>query len=257
MPWNPAQYAKFSKERAEPFAHLCALVRFSPAMRMVDLGCGTGELTVELAKQSPGARAVGVDQSPEMIARARQHETPAVRFLLGDLERIGEPGAYDLVFSHAALHWVEAHPQLVPALFALARPGGGQIAWQIPANHNHPAHRLISERLIREEPFERALAGFVRRTPVLEVDAYASLLQACGAHDIVAMERVYGHELASVEAVVEWTRATTLLPYLERLPLELHEPFLDRYRALLRQELGQPSPFYYTFRRILLCAVRG
>jgi trans-aconitate 2-methyltransferase len=256
MPWSPAQYAKFSKERAEPFVHLCALVRFAPNMHIVDLGCGTGELTVQLAAQSAGASAVGVDQSPEMIARARPRETAAVRFLLGALERFGELDAYDLVFSHAALHWVEDHRALVPALFALARRAGGQIAWQLPANHNHPAHRIITERLIHEEPFEQALGGFVRHTPVLGIDAYASLLHGCGARDIAAIERVYGHELESVEAVAEWTRATTLLPYLERMPEPLHEPFVDRYRALLRQELGQARPFFYTFRRILLHAVR-
>jgi trans-aconitate 2-methyltransferase len=63
--------------------------------------------------------------------------------------------------------------------------------------------------------------------------------------------------LPDASSIADWTRATTLLPYFERLPADLHEPFLDRYRQALRETLGGARPFFYTFRRILLHAERA
>ncbi len=256
MRWDPTQYHRFATERAQPFHDLMSLVLFSPRMRILDLGCGSGELTARLRDASSGSIVEGVDSSPAMIARARRQEDGQLRFVLGDLAAYGEPGSYDLVFSNAALHWVEDHASLVDKLLRLVRPGG-QIAWQIPSNHHHPAHALIASELVTQEPYRSMLGGYVRRTSVLELDEYARLLFAQGARDIVAMERAYVHELESVAQVVDWTRATTLLPYLERLPGASHEEFLGRYRDLLMARWGKQRPYGYTFRRILLRARAG
>lgn len=253
MPWNPTQYEKFAAERAQPFHDLMSLVEFVPGIRVVDLGCGTGDLTRLLQAAAEGLTVEGVDSSSTMIARARANERDGIRFVLGDLATYGEAGEYDLVFSNAALHWVEGHVELVPRLLRLARPGG-QIAWQIPSNHRHPAHALIGDQLVLSEPYRTMLGGYVRRPTVLEADEYARLLYASGAREIVAMERVYIHELASVSQVVEWTRGTTLLPYLERLPAGEQEGFLAKYRELLERRWGKEHPYAYTFRRILLRA---
>ena len=253
MPWDPTQYEKFAAQRAQPFHDLMSLVDFEPGMRIVDLGCGTGELTALLRDRSRGSAVVGVDSSPAMIERARRREGEDLRCALADLGSYGEPGSYDLVFSNAALHWLDDHATLVGKLMRLARPGG-QIAWQLPSNHRHPAHALITTELVSREPFRTMLGGFVRRSPVLEVDEYARVLYAQGAEGIVAMERVYLHELESVSEVVQWTRATTLLPYLERLPAAAQEEFLGRYDELLTQRWGEQRPYGYTFRRILLRA---
>jgi len=255
MHWDPKQYEKFAAQRAQPFYDLLSLVRFTPGMRIIDLGCGTGALTMLLRDASPGASIVGVDASPEMLAHAVR-DVAGVRFVQADLRGFGEEGAYDLVLSNAALHWLDDHANLVPRLMRLARPGG-QIAWQIPSNHVHPAHVLIHEELVAEEPYRSMLGGWKRPTTVLPVDEYARLLHRCGAKDIVAFEKVYVHELDSVSSVVDWTRATTLLPYWERMPAAWHERFLGRYRELLVERWGGERPYCYTFRRILLHAHVG
>lgn len=253
MLWSPSQYEKFGDERAQPFHDLMAMVRFEPGMRIVDLGCGTGKLTALLHAASPGSVGEGVDSSPAMIERARELGGGGVTFVLGDLAHYGEPGAYDLVFSNAALHWLDDHPRLVGDLAKLAKRGG-QIAWQVPSNHRHPAHELIHRVLVAEEPYRTMLGGYVRQATVLEVDEYARALYGIGAKQIEAMERVYVHELQSVAQVAEWTKATTLLPYLERLPDAVHGAFLERYRELLEERWGGGRPYGYTFRRILLHA---
>ncbi len=251
MAWDPNQYQKFKEERSAPFVDLLALIEMRPGMAVVDLGCGTGELTRRLADLLPESRVLGIDNSPQMLERARTQARPGLTFAIGDIADLD--GEWDLVFSHAAIHWLEDHGELVPRLFSYLRPDG-QMAVQLPSNHRHPAHTLIIDTA-REEPFRTALGGWVRQSPVLEIDRYAELLYQCGAERITVYEKVYPHLLADANALAEWTSGTTLVPYFERLPRELHDPFLDSYRQKLAA-IWPRGPVFYTFRRILMAATR-
>jgi trans-aconitate 2-methyltransferase len=252
MPWNPAQYHKFARERFAPFDDLLALIHRRDGLRVVDLGCGTGELTRRLADALPNSEVLGIDTSEEMLERARTHERPGLRFERGSIETAD--GEWDLVFSNAALQWVKDHRSLLPQILSLVTPGG-QLAVQVPSNHAHPSHTAIAA-LAGEEPFKRALHGWTRRSPVLGIEVYAELLYTFGATDIVVFEKVYPHVLENADAIVEWMRGTALVPLLERLPPELHEAFLERYRQRLR-ERRPSSPVFFAFRRILISATRS
>jgi trans-aconitate 2-methyltransferase len=251
MPWDPDQYRKFKEARFVPFEDLFSLIKIREGLSVVDLGCGTGELTRRLADRLPGATVLGIDSSFTMLAKAEQLSSANLHFTPGSIETVA--GQWDLVFSHAAIHWVEDHPKLIPRLFSLVRPGG-QLAVQLPSNHNHPAHMAIIETA-REEPFTNALKGWYRIAPVLEIDAYAELLHQSGGSEITVIEKVYPVIMPDSDAVAEWTSGTTLVPYFERLPRELHELFLDRYREKLHG-LWPTVSVYYTFRRILFVANR-
>ena len=95
----------------------------------------------------------------------------------------------------------------------------------------------------------------MRAVPVLPVDAYAELLYAHGGTDLTVFEKVYPHVLADADALAEWTSGTALVPYFDRLPPELHDPFMARYRARLAAR-WPGSPVFYGFRRILFAATR-
>jgi trans-aconitate 2-methyltransferase len=249
MPWDPDQYLRFRRERFAPFEDLLALLAVRPNLHVLDLGCGTGELTARLAAALPGSDVTGLDSSPAMLERARALARAGLRFELGRVEEAS--GRYDLVFSNAAIHWVEDHRALIPRLFALLNPGG-QLLVQLPSNNEHPAHRAILE-IAGREPFLTALGGFTRRSPVLSLPEYAELLYACGGTDLVVFEKVYPHLLPDSDAVAEWTSGTTLLPYFERLQPPGRQAFLAAYRSRLR-EIWPKAPVFYGFRRILFSA---
>lgn len=249
MPWDPACCGRFRDERLAPFHDLVVLVEPRAGMRVVDLGCGTGEPTARLAAMLPGSDVLGIDASPEMLAQAMPLERPGLRFRHGRIEDV--QGEWDLVFSHAALQWLDGHDALLPKLLALLRPGG-RIAVQVPSNHSHPTHLLIAETAAKA-PFAAALDGWTRRSPVLPIDAYATLLASAGASDISVCERVYLHTLDGADALVAWVRGTALVPYLERLPERLRGDFLDRYAARVRAAFPG-SPVLYPFRRTLFAA---
>ena len=251
MAWDPTQYLKFQAERFAPFADLMQLVRVRPGLHVVDLGCGTGELTAQLAEALPGSSVLGLDSSPRMLERAQQFERAGLHFEKGDLRDLG--GRWDLVFSHAAIQWADDHEALIPAIWSRLAPGG-QLAVQIPANHDHFTHVTIAE-LASEAPFADALGGWTRESPVLPVERYAEILHACGAEEISAILKVYPHLLADADALLEWTKGTTMVPYLERLPAELHDEFLRRYRDRLRARFPE-RPVFYGFKRILFAGSR-
>ena len=251
MAWNPEQYHKFKADRLAPFTDLLGLIKISSGLSVLDLGCGTGELAATLAEKLPDSRVTGVDSSPQMLAKAKEFCSGNVDFRLGDVASL--QGEWDLLFSHAVLHWIDRHETLIPSLWGHIRPGG-QLAVQIPSNHRHPSHTCIIAAA-SEEPFKTALSGWGRHSPVLEIDQYAQLLHSCGAIDFTVMEKVYPTCLPEAAAIVEWTRGTTLVPYFERLPQELHEAFLRRYRELLTEALPT-GPILFTFRRILFAAVK-
>lgn len=114
MPWNPEQYHRFQQQRAEPFVDLTALVTQRPNLSVVDLGCGTGELTAQLADMLPGSDVVGLDSSAAMLAKAEQYARPGLRFVQGDIADFATPT--DLIFSTVALHWVGDHHRLIARL---------------------------------------------------------------------------------------------------------------------------------------------
>ena len=251
MPWDPDRYEQFKNERYAPFEDLIRLVTVRDGLRVVDLGCGTGELTRRLADALPGSDVVGIDSSPEMLARAAEVARSGLRFERRTIETVD--GEWDLVFSNAAIQWVDDHPSLVPRLLSLLRPAG-RLVVQVPSNFDHPTHDFIEETA-GEEPFREALDGWVHRWPVLTTEAYAELLYAHGGQEITVFEKVYPHVLEDADALVSWMSGTALVPYFERLPEALHEPFMERYRERLRARWPS-GPVFFGFRRILFAATR-
>jgi trans-aconitate 2-methyltransferase len=251
MPWDPERYEQFAKERYAPFEDLVALIRVRPGLRVIDIGCGTGELTRRLAGHLPESDVLGIDSSPQMLERASELSRPGLRFELGRVEDVA--GEWDLVFSHAVIQWVEDHAALVPRLFSLVA-AGGQIAIQQPSNFDQPSHQLMVE-VSREEPFVSALGEWKRVWPVLGIDAYAQLLFDAGATGMTVFEKVYPHVLPDAGGIVDWMSGTALVPYRERLGDELYARFVEAYRARIRARYPM-QPVFFGFRRTLFSATK-
>ena len=248
MPWNPDKYHQFQTQRSAPFDDLLKLVDIRPGLRVVDLGCGTGELTRRLADSLPSSDVLGLDSSPQMLERAHAHARPGLRFELGNLAELD--GKWDLIISNAALQWSDNHETLIPHLFSHLTPGG-QIAVQVPSNHNSAAHLTIGE-VAGREPFVSVLGGWTRQSPVLPIEAYAELLFREGAQELLVFEKVYPHVLENADAIVEWISGTALVPYFERLN-SLKDDFVNTIRQELH--LAMPGkPVFYPFRRTFFSA---
>jgi trans-aconitate 2-methyltransferase len=160
-----------------------------------------------------------------------------------------------VVFSNAALHWLPDHEGLFGRLAAALNPGG-QLAVQMPANHDHPSH-VVAAKVAGIEPFRTVLGGYRRESPVREPEWYALLLDRLGLVDQHVRLQVYLHHLATRGEVVEWVRGTLLTDYQARMPEDLFEEFLAAYRERLLPELEDTRPYRYPFKRLLLWGRRG
>jgi trans-aconitate 2-methyltransferase len=179
--WDPGQYERFAAERAAPFFDLLGLIEPSDAPRMVDLGCGTGELTAQAHRQLGARETIGIDNSSTMLARANDLHVDGVAFEHGDVTTFTGDGSFDVVLSNAALQWLPDH-RAVLGRWARALRDQGQLAVQLPSNADHCSH-VVAAELANESPFVDAFDGEPPPDPlplVLAPETYAEILEDLG-----------------------------------------------------------------------------
>ncbi len=261
--WEPDLYNRFRRYRAEPFQAILARLQLDPDEDIVDLGCGSGENTVELARRTPRGQALGIDSSPAMIARAdaAKNTLPSelaarIEFKLGDIAAIDLPDRYSLVFSNAALHWIEDHRRALQACYRILRPRG-KLVVQMPANYEETAQVTLTA-LAGESPWRELLGGVkVPSSKVGSPQHYIELLAQLGFAGIDCYYQVFVHPMRGPQDVVEWSRATVLRPFLDALAEDRRDPFVAQWRRRLEQAYGTSGPLDLNFRRIFLWARRG
>lgn len=251
--WDPQRYLTFADERGRPFTDLVARIGAAEPRRVVDLGCGPGNLTGLLADRWPSAEVLGLDSSPEMIAEARAGGVRGVRFEVADLREWEPQQSPDVLVSNATLQWVPGHLELLPALVDRVA-AGGWFAFQVPGNFGEPSHTILHE-LAGEPPFAEHVGG-VARPASHSPDTYleALLRSGCGAD---VWETTYLHLLQGEDPVFRWISGTGARPVLQALPADLRQQFTDAYKRLLRA--AYPPGEHGTvlaFRRIFAVARR-
>jgi SAM-dependent methyltransferase len=121
--WDAAAYAHNARFVADLGAPVLELLAPQPGERILDVGCGDGALTVQIAER--GARVVGVDTAPSLLAAATARGIDARCVDARELPFIGE---FDAVFSNAALHWVPEPARVIDGVYRALRPGGRFVA---------------------------------------------------------------------------------------------------------------------------------
>ncbi len=250
MAWDPSQYLRFAGPRFQPGVDLIRRIPEVEARYVVDLGCGTGDLTALLAARFPSARVVGLDNSPEMLAKARASH-PELSFSEADAETWAPEVTPDVLFSNATLQWVPDHARLLPRLLACVAEDG-VFAVQMPRNFDQPSHTLIRE-VARDLGVLERLS--LRQEPVLPPASYYDLLST-HARSLDIWETEYLHALEGEDPVLEWTKGTALLPVFEALSGQEREAFVSEYRRRLANAYPPRSDgrTLFPFRRVFIVA---
>lgn len=245
--WDPDTYLTFADHRGRPFHDLLARVGAHEPRRVVDLGCGPGNLTVLLARRWPSAELEAFDSSPEMVEQARARGIPA---RVVDARDWTPAPDTDVVVTNAVLQWIPGHPELLRAWLD-ALPAGAWFALQVPGNFDAPSHRVIRE-LAGEPRWRAALDGVLRDGEiVLEPAGYADLMADAG-FEVDAWETTYLQCLVGADPVLEWVTGTALRP----VRAALGEPEWAEFRAELAPRLREAYPArpdgttWFPFRRI-------
>lgn len=228
--WDPTKYLQFSGERLRPALALLAQVPLVSPKRVVDLGCGPGNVTAILWSRFSGAEVTGVDSSAEMLERARR-DVQGCRFQRADIAGWTPLRPVDLIYSNAALQWLPNHRTLFPRLIACLAPGGF-FAVQMPAMHDAP-FRILQYEAAGNGPWAGHLAGVRSAEPILEPGEYWDLLRPITA-SLDLWDTTYMHALQGDDAVVQWAIGTSLRPFLDAIPDDMRDDFLRAYADAIR-----------------------
>jgi trans-aconitate 2-methyltransferase len=235
--WSAADYASNSSVQQTWARELIARLKLRGDERILDVGCGDGKITAEIARAVPRGAAVGVDASPEMIGFANRtfpaSKIPNLEFHVMDARKILFVRKFDLVFSNAALHWVDDHQAILRGAASVLRPGGRLV---ISCGGKGNAHDVFlalrpEMRLKRWRQFFRKMeAPYFFHSP----EEYKKWLPRFGFKTRSIKLAPKDATYPGAEGFATWLR-TTWLPYVQRVPEDVREEFIaavvERYVA--------------------------
>lgn len=197
--WNSIQYLKFKNERTQPAKDLAMRISNNPKT-VVDIGCGPGNSTKVLRDFFPNADIIGIDNSPNMIKKAKA-EYSNIDFRLCDA--LSLKGRYDLLFSNACLQWLPNHDMIIPFLIDKLNDGG-ILAVQVPMNNDEPLFHLIQE--VAAEPRWSLSDIQLQPNETLTPLEYYNILSNCSS--VFDMWEVkYYHTIPDHKALIDWVKA--------------------------------------------------
>lgn len=252
MVWNPDQYHLYNDHRLRPALDLLSQVGLASPAVIYDLGCGPGNVTALLSKRWGEAIITGLDSSETMLKRARK-EHPSIEWKLGSVGDFSPASKGNLIFSNAALHWLDNHEILFPKLLNELKPGG-VLAVQMPNNFNAPSHQTLYE-LAQTDSWIGKLSHLVRPAPVHNINWYFDLLSPL-VDRLNLWETKYFQVLQGKNAVLEWTRSTALRPFLEALERKDAKIFEQEYADRLMEAYPRrkDGSTLYPFSRLFIVA---
>jgi trans-aconitate 2-methyltransferase len=252
MTWNPNQYLKFEDHRTRPAVDLIQQIPIEQPQTVVDLGCGTGNITKLLRERWPQAQITGVDNSPQMLAKA-QGAAPEITWETGDVATWNPSQKVDVIFSNATFNWLPDHDTLLPQIMQHLTPGG-VLAIQVPRNYEAPSHALMQE-IAQSGPWTTTLKPLIKAPSVQAPENYYKILSP-HAKTLKIWESTYLQALDGVNPVAEFTKGTALKPFLDALDEPLKGQFEAEYRRRVLQAYP-PQPdgkTLFPFKRLFIVA---
>jgi trans-aconitate 2-methyltransferase len=226
--WDAEEYRTSSSNQKKWALELLAKLDLKGSERVLDIGCGDGEITAAIARRVPGGSAVGIDSSRDMVDLASKNyppdRCPNISFILQDAREIDFDEEFDAVFSNACLHWVIDHQPVLTGIGRCLKPRGRMLL-QMGGKGNAATVLKAIDAVLKMSRWARYFDGFAFPYAFYGPEEYRSWMEALGFHvnraELLPKDMV--HEGA--DAFAAWLR-TTWLPYTQRVPESLREEFI-------------------------------
>jgi len=226
--WNPSDYAANSAAQLTWARELIVKLKLRGDERILDVGCGDGKITAELARALPNGMIVGLDGSMEMLRFASEHFPPEkfsnLEFIQMDARQIHLAAAFDIVFSNATLHWVDDHPAFLRGATACLKPSGRLIiscGGQGNAQDVFIALRATLRTKRWRNYFRKLQPPYFFHRP----EDYEKWLPRFGFKPTLVRLANKEVQFDGRDGLAAWIR-TTWLPYTQRVPTAQREGFI-------------------------------
>lgn len=252
--WDAKDYAANSTNQFSWAQELIAKLGLAGCEAVLDVGCGDGRITSEIACSVPDGVVVGIDSSPTMISLANNMfpsgQYPNLSFRLMDARQLAFNGEFDVAFSNAALHWV-INQESVLAGVCRSLKRGGRLLFQMGGKGNAAAMLEVVEDLITQEQYRGYFTGFYFPYAFFAPEEYSRLLIQAGLKPVRVELISKDMKFQDAEGLTGWIR-TTWLPYTQRIPEKFRDHFIKEITGnyLKRHPKGSDGAIHMEMKRL-------
>ena len=244
------KYSEASAHQKEWGSRLIEELDLRGNERILDLGCGDGELTASLARLVPSGKVVGIDASSGMVDEALKKQAGNLHFFLMDINQINFTGEFDLIFSNATLHWVLDHKRL---LFNLKRAlrVNGVLRLNFGGDGNCANFMRVINEAMRHGKYAQYFDGFVWPWYMPSVEEYRSLMEQASFQEVHVWDENADRFFPDSKALVKWIDQPSIVPFLASVGEEDSTGFREFVISRMLEETTQADGrCFETFRRI-------
>lgn len=250
------KYKKASKHQKEWGSRLLAELSLDGNEEILDLGCGDGGLTEQLAQLVPNGKVLGIDASMGMITTAKKRIKPNLRFMQMDINAIDFHSMFDVIFSNATLHWIKDHEGLLQKA-SRALKENGVLLWDFAGDGNCSNFFEVIREKIQSEKYRQYFSDFEWPWYMPTKDEYEKIIAASGYSTYTIDEVNKDRFLSNVDEMIKWIDQPSIVPFISIIPEEMKMEFRDDVIKSMSAKTLQPDgTCFETFRRIQIKARR-
>lgn len=248
------QYEKSSAHQKEWGSTIIAELHLRGNERVLDLGCGDGTLTAQLADLLPQGEVVGIDASQGMIDVASEKKRMNLSFLLKDINRLDFEGEFDLIFSNAALHWIKDHSLLLRNARRALREGG-VIRFNFAGDGNCSSFFKVVREIMSQDEFCGYFQKFEWPWYMPSITEYESTVEQSGLRHTKVWGENADRYFQDKDTMVKWVDQPSLVPFVSVVANVDKSNFRDHVvRRMIEETMQEDGRCFETFRRINVVA---
>ena len=231
--WDAAAYDRVSAPQQRWAAEQLDRLSLRGDEVVLDAGCGSGRVTLELVARVPRGAVYAVDAAPSMVEHARRALGDRATVMCQDLVELTLPAPVDVIFSNATFHWIADHDALFAALHRNLKPGGRLLA-QCGGHGNIEAFRRLADEVAAEPPFAEHFVDWHGPWNYATAEETAQRLRAAGFADVETWLQARPTELEEPRSFIA---TVCLVRHLDQLPAGMRDPFVDEVLGRLQRPI--------------------
>ncbi len=248
------KYAAGSAHQKEWGKRIITELSFRGNESILDLGCGDGFLTKELARMVPHGRVMGIDASENMIKKARELLGDNLSFAQMNINNLGFKDEFDLIFSNATLHWIKNHESLLSNCYR-ALKHGGIIRFNFAGNGNCSNFNSVVREALALPGYAAYFEGFEWPWNMPDLENYGRLVKHSRFAQVKVWEENADRYFECPEDMIKWIDQPSLVPFLKMIPEKERQAFRNLVVGQMLDRTRQPDDrCFETFRRINVLA---